>query len=723
MPEQQSLPTLQALTDRWTRNNRAGALLTAIAAALPVAALAYFVANLPLWGAALSALVVAIVVLYSKRPRTLTTSDISSYLNHTYPELEESTQLLLVPTPSLNLLQQLQVTKITPVLEALPAPPAVVKPVTKGFWKLFAGVLISITIIAGSMAFAHQRTPSEDEEASTAPVITEKILPGISGFSVHITPPAYTHRAARQQQQFTVKAETGSLVQWTIHTNQPLHQVQLVFNAKDTLLLQPAAGDSTQWALQKDLQETGFYQVVLAGQASQLYTLEAIPDQPVDIHILTPKQYSVIEPGRAAVSNLSVQLSDDYGIRQAGIVATKASGKGESVSFQEQQLSFNTPVEGQQQITLHKTLDLHALGLKAGDELYFYIKALDNHGQESRSDMYFISLPDTAELLSMSGMESGISQVPEYFRSQRQIIIDIEKLLKEQPAIPADSFKQRSNILGDDQKLLRLRYGKFVGEEWESGGHTPGDGHDHDGEHAGEEHGEEKHAEQTVPIGDIKAIEDQYAHKHDNAEDASYLEPAQKAQLKLILNEMWSSELKLRTYYPREALPYAYKALRMLKDMQQKSRAYVSKTSVKMPPLKPEKRLTGELDKIGTPTASKQAPQVDERAIKLAQALTQLEALKHGQYDAALLLPALTHATQLIGEQAVKAPADYLAALNALRTIREGPDKASKALITKAQAALQRLQATPAVLPQQAGKGAAGSLTDAYYKHLKANSR
>ncbi|WP_315822746.1 hypothetical protein [Paraflavitalea speifideaquila] len=92
-----------------------------------------------------------------------------------------------------------------------------------------------------------------------------------------------------------------------------------------------------------------------------------------------------------------------------------------------------------------------------------------------------------------------------------------------------------------------------------------------------------------VPIGDIKALEDQYAHKHDNAEDATYLEPAQKAQLKTILTEMWSSELKLRTYYPREALPYAYKALRLLKDMQQKSRAYVSKTSIKMPPLKPEK--------------------------------------------------------------------------------------------------------------------------------------
>ena len=91
---------------------------------------------------------------------------------------------------------------------------------------------------------------------------------------------------------------------------------------------------------------------------------------------------------------------------------------------------------------------------------------------------------------------------------------------------------------------------------------------------------------------------DAYTDKHDNAEDASFLEPETKNQLKATLNEMWSAELRLRTYKPREALPFAYKALRLLKDLQQKSRAYVAKTSAKTAPLKPaEKRLTGDLTK------------------------------------------------------------------------------------------------------------------------------
>ena len=95
-------------------------------------------------------------------------------------------------------------------------------------------------------------------------------------------------------------------------------------------------------------------------------------------------------------------------------------------------------------------------------------------------------------------------------------------------------------------------------------------------------------------------ILDQFSHKHDIAEDATFFDPETKKQLKATLAEMWKSEGKLRLYKPAEALPFAYNALRLLKDLQQKSRVYVAKTSSKTTPLQPkEKRLTGELDKIG----------------------------------------------------------------------------------------------------------------------------
>ncbi|AXY73217.1 hypothetical protein D3H65_04165 [Paraflavitalea soli] len=714
MPEQNSLHIIQSLSGKWSRNNLLATVLHAVALALLTAAIGHYLVGLPLWAVIMLFVATIAVTLWIKRPRPLTPAAISSFLNRSYPQLEESTQLLLIPEQSLSLLQQMQVQKIAPVLVTIPEPPAMRQSLRKALILLGSAVAGCVLIALLSFLLRDNRDHSNDSALPAVPIVKEHILPGIASFQIQVTPPAYTNNPARQQQQFSLKVEEGSKVQWEIHTNQKVAQLSLVLNSKDTLQLSPAAADSTTWRLQRDIREAGFYQVSLAGQASQLYTLEVIPDLPVTINIITPQQYSRIEPGREPLTRLSLQLTDDYGIKNAGIVATRASGKGESVSFKEQQLSFPVSFDGRRQMALTKILDLPALGMHAGDELYFYVKAVDNRGQESRSDMYFVSLPDTAELLSLSGMESGINQVPEYFRSQRQIIIDIEKLLQQQATIPIDTFHLRSNVLGDDQKLLRLRYGKFVGEEWESGGHSPDDGHDH----GSGEHGEEK----EIAFGDIKALEDQYAHKHDNAEDATYLEPAQKAQLKAILTEMWSSELKLRTYYPREALPFAYKALRLLKDMQQKSRAYVSKTSVKMPPLRPEKRLTGELDKIGTPLHQKNNAADNSAETILQQAMAVLEQLKQAPVVTPAQMPALLAAEKKISEKAVHAPVDYLPALNAIRQLTQEPGKINKAVIVKVQAAVQKMMKAGGLLPQPGGTAAGNELADYYFNNLNGSS-
>lgn len=715
MPEQNNAHIIHALTGKWSRNNLAASLLQAVAPALLIAVIGYYIFNLPVWVVIAVFIVTATLKYWLQPSRILTPADIASFLNRTYPQLEESTQLLLAPEQSLNLLQRMQVQKIAPTLVNIPEPPAMWQPLKKALLML-AGAIAASTLIAGLSfwlpANKHHTGNASQPAAANA---QETVLPGIATVHIQVTPPAYTNNKSRQQQQFSLKVEEGSKVQWEIHTNQKVQHLQLVFNSHDTLGFSPATTDSTAWTLQKTVQEAGFYQVTLAGHASQLYTLEVIPDLPVNISIITPQQYTTIDPGREPKARVSVQLKDDYGIKSAGIVATRASGKGESVSFKEQQLSFPVTFDGRSQMSLHTILDLPALGVHAGDELYFYVKAVDNRGQESRSDMYFISRPDTAELLSMSGMESGISQVPEYFRSQRQIIIDIEKLLQQQTALSKDSFNLHSNVLGDDQKLLRLRYGKFLGEEWESGGHHPGDGHDH----GQDEHSDEK----EIAPGDAAALMDQYAHKHDNAEDATYFEPEQKAQLKAILTEMWDSELKLRMYTPREALPYAYKALRLLKEMQQKSRAYVSKTSIKMPPLKPEKRLTGELDKIGSPKHRKDNDDNDAANSMLQQAMAVLEQLKQTQIVSPENISVLISAERAISEKAVQAPADYLPALNAIRKITQGSVQANKTIIAKVQTALQKMIRAGTRLPQKGGSAAGDELSDYYFNNLNGINR
>ena len=69
---------------------------------------------------------------------------------------------------------------------------------------------------------------------------------------------------------------------------------------------------------------------------------------------------------------------DDYGIDSAYLALTIASGRGEQVKFERRTLAFalreRRPDGG---VRLGTTLDLAALGLGPGDELYFHVEATD----------------------------------------------------------------------------------------------------------------------------------------------------------------------------------------------------------------------------------------------------------------------------------------------------------------------------------------------------------
>ena len=63
-----------------------------------------------------------------------------------------------------------------------------------------------------------------------------------------------------------------------------------------------------------------------------------------------------------------------------------------------------------------------------------------------------------------SGVDVSYSSSEGY---EQQIIIDAEALLAQKRRLDAAAFLKRSDELGVDQRLLRLRYGQFVGMEAE----------------------------------------------------------------------------------------------------------------------------------------------------------------------------------------------------------------------------------------------------------------
>lgn len=708
---------IEVLKKRWIIFLVAKVVLLSLSAALLISVLSFHFLHAGIPAFVLSFLLVFSVLAIKSRFWKIGEKEITSYIDYNIQEAEESSSLLLKPATELSFLEKLQAEKVNAALIDQKQPAAPLQ-------QLKVPLICFITVAVCSYAFIKLpfQTFSAVKAVHVVPPdskLKETIPPSVSSFAIQISPPSYTGKPVREQQQFTILAESGAVATWKISTSQSVKKLSFIFNDSQSVQLKRANAEGTLWSLSRELFKLGFYQLVIDGKRSDFYQIGIVADQPVTIKIKKPAQHSTIDIGQPQRVNLSVLLQDDYGIADAYISATMASGKGEAVSFKEKKISFSLSFKGKKQVNIEKLISLREMGMKPGDELYFYISATDNHGQPSRSDMYFVSIQDTTELMSMAGIDNGVNLVPEYFRSERQIIIDTEKLLKEKEGLSEADFKRRSNDLGIDQKMLRLRYGKFLGEESEAsiGGEHEGEGHE------GESHegGDHDHHDEPAKVGDVSAIMDQYAHKHDNAEDATFFEPQLKAQLKATLTEMWNAELRLRTYRPEEALPYEYKALRLLKDLQQKSRAYVAKSTFKTSPLKPEKRLTGELLDITAGTNKSTADNGDKATTVLKQAIGVLEHKKVSKTMAPQQLSILLKAQEELISHASTAPSIYLPALKSLKKVIGAGQNTAIAMsdIANAEKGLNHLLGQQETAPYPQTNSSSSALSRSYFNHLK----
>lgn len=678
--------------------------------------LLYKTVLMSLWISVPLFLIIFLLLIFVRQQWKVSEWDVSRFLNQYYPELQESSQLILQPFESLNFLQKLQAEKVEEVLLKIKEPAQFNQKFKSSVYILLLTFAISFVLFKLPFSF-HNSFRSARPAVITSPGLStmpEKVLPEISFVSIKIIPPAYTHKRAKEQSKFNIVAEEGADVVWQLTTNRPVKHLKLLFNDKQVLTLWPVNKENTIWTGRRTFTKPGFYQAIVDNKVSEYYKVEIIKDQPPVIRIQTPAPHSVIDFGMPEKVMLTVALSDDYGIKNTSVSTTISSGSGEAVKFKAQQLMFQDFKAGSSKYNLQKLLDLQALGMQPGDELYFYVRAIDNHNQEKKSDVYVVTLLDTAQLMSMEGMANGIDLKPEYFRSERQIIIETQQLIKDRDTISVQEFNNRSNNLGIDQKLLRLRYGKFLGEESETdigGGHEPEDA-DHN---------------EAADFGNADKIMDEYIHKHDNAEDATFFEPELKAQLKATLAEMWKAELQLRINKPQAALPFEYKALRLLKDLQQKSRVYVAKTGFKSTPLKPEKRLTGDLGKVTQPVHQQEVEKKKDNDEAGRKAIGLLEMLRTKNELNAASIETLQLASNHLYHKAVSQPSLYLPAAAAMKRILTAVSnhkqvKASD--IAFVENGLQKMLSVPDKLPSASSKTVYEGLSDDYFKTLnKSNSQ
>lgn len=554
------------------------------------------------------------------------------YLNRKYPRLQESADLLLKSEDELSPLQQLQKKSTLQRIEEIY--PTIKLPHKAGR----ASIALVLSIVTSIMLTSFLEplftsNPKTNHDNHHQPVDKQLLPPAIVAATIQVLPPAYTQTAGYTSPNLNAQFPEGSIVKWNLTFKGSVSKPTIILSAKDTI---PLIASQSDYSVRRTFTESGFYQLAWQNadgtiHYSDYHRLVVVKDNPPSIQIQRPVQHLELNVTDSRSIDLSATITDDYGLTASSIVATVSKGSGEAVKFREVNLTFDTPDQiAGKEVQASRKMDLTSMGLQTGDELYFYIEASDNktpYANKTRTETYFVTLRDTSAMTNSLETSLGVDLMPEYFRSQRQIIIDSEKLMREKKRILKQRFNERSNELGYDQKVLRLRYGEFLGEEFESSigptatetdeSHDDEDprktfGHEHDGAN---EHNliEEKksdrtahsHHQESLPSEKRNTLED-FVHAHDDDEEATFFVQSIKAKLKAAVALMWDAELYLRLYQPEKSLPYQYRALKLLKEISQDSRIYVHRTGFDPPPLKEDKRLTGDLSEISSSTSNVQ---------------------------------------------------------------------------------------------------------------------
>lgn len=548
-----------------------------------------------------SAAIIIVVTVTALRTRTFNRRWLVRQLDTTRPDMEDSADLLLAPANTLNPLQRLQQTRIQTRLETTAAAPL------RPGWStraITAAWMLGLALTAAALLWP---TPDGSAPLLATPTAIASGPPQLVSQSLRITPPAYTGLPARSSERLSTRAPIGSRLTWTLrYAPQPAKVALMPLGAAAI----PLSRSGDTWTATQTLTASLLYRINAAGP---LHRIDAIPDTPPVIRVIDPERTLTPMARSQQRWPLAFEVTDDHGMSSTArlrVIVTK--GSGETISFTESALTLTG--NGDRTAKRFTTsLGIAGLGLTPGNDIVAQLIAADNRSpaaQIVRSPSLILRWPPDLgkEFAGMDGMVKTV--LPAYFRSQRQVIIDAEALIAQRRRVPAANFAARSDEIGVDQRALRLRYGQLLGDETSEAptlptsnipekpkteaktpaleaGHAADDGHDHG-------------APKAKVFGNAMDVLADYGHAHTEA--AGLLDPENARLLRQAVDAMWQSELNLRQGTPKKALPFAYVALRLVKQIQQAERIYLSRTAPEQPPIDLTRRLTGDRKTLGTPS-------------------------------------------------------------------------------------------------------------------------
>jgi hypothetical protein len=630
------------------------------------------------------------IFVFKAKITRLSQVNVIAHLNKHFSELEESAALFFNDVDAkqndnqrqqTSILAEMQRDRIAQRLKEILSKPDedLALPKTKLGNALVVVLLgMSMNLLALAISDIQLDKPSDSiisSQASQNAEPTNKVLLNpMSQLLIEITPPSYTQMKTEVLQEPNLKVVQGSSIEWMISETNSVDAI----NAEKALLqlrlgngetAQKLATDSqSKTSLTLQVNQSTLYQFIQLSPSNTLdkqdneqlkekliagpFSIETIRDTAPRIRILSPRATLTTFPkDTQPIIETEVLVSDDFGLTDVTILASIAKGSGEAVKFRDEVFTFDSFTEKAKNTdesnstylerTYKKTWRFEELDMEPGDELYFSVQASDNYHNASNQPSYQSTRSETKiirwledEEAVLGGEGILIDFEPEYFKSQRQIIIETKQLIQDKPFLSETEFDLASRGLGNDQSDLKQRYGQYLGDEFETGVlqsmeaasdiNIKGSGHEHDhhDEHDDhdkahnessnkntEEHSHEHdhgHAQSENSSMDDRSgyaqIIDRFGHNHGQADigfiklDKGMLSP--KVLMKQAIAQMWQAELHLRLSQPELALPFEEEALDYLNRAKKAERIYVKRLGFEPPPVSEERRYQAKLTDI-----------------------------------------------------------------------------------------------------------------------------
>lgn len=446
------------------------------------------------------------------------------FLDERHPQLEASSHLLMKEVAELNGVEKLQQRRVLVFLEKETVIPSV-QWKRLGFAALLGiGLPFLFQFIPPVSAqnnkveidgFVESALENSQTTESATPIVKEQKESKFLGFEIVVTSPAYTKLDKVYPKEYNLEILEGSEVFWKAKFDGPVDYARMIIGKNQVHSM------DKKGSLNLEIDNSTFYQLKYqtAGKEkfSNYFSIKSLPDKAPNVVIGNRENYERLEFAKVQNYIIEYKIEDDFLVDEVILQTTISSGSGEQVSFRDSTWVLKTNVN-QQELLSNFTLPLPLLKINPGEEIYWQLKAKDNHppaGQWAQSETFIVHVEDTIPPATFGGSDLGVDLLPEYFRSQRQIIIDTKKLLAEEATISKMDFKERSNMIAHDQKILRLRYGQFLGEEFESA--SGGDIHDH----SGHDHKEHDHSGHDHEEYDHVGHEEEHIHSEDCGHDHS----------------------------------------------------------------------------------------------------------------------------------------------------------------------------------------------------------